>query len=274
VAGSTVGIFGTGVMAGGIAALCLDHGLDLVLLSNSPDRADRLRAELLESGAGGRVSTDRVDLHECSLLVEATVEDLSLKQAVLSEVEGIVRPDAVLATTTSSLSVTELGAALLRPERLVGLHFFNPVAKMKLVEVVGGVRSSDGALERAKEIAGALGKHPLVVPDAAGFLVNRLLIPYLNQAALLVERNVATAEDIDTAMKLGARHPMGPLALIDLIGADVCAAIGRSLERDFHRTSDSPPPELRRRVALGWLGRKTGRGYYRYGPGGRRRRRT
>ena len=259
-----VGIFGTGVMAYGLARLCLSAGSMLIVASSSAGRADDLRARLLEDHPDGQVSTDRGGLNECSFLLEATVEDLDAKRAVLAEIEGLVPAGAILATTTSSLSITEIASPLRRPERFLGLHFFNPVHRMPLVEVVRGLRTEDRSLRRGEELAAALGKVPLRVPDRAGFLVNRLLIPYLNQAARVVETGYASVDEVDVAMTLGARHPMGPFALMDLIGLDVCLAIGRSLEEEFHRTCDSPPPELRRRVSLGLLGRKTGQGYHRY----------
>ena len=258
-----IGLFGTGVMARGIAALCLENGLFVVLMSASPPRA----ADLADSlQANGTVSTDPDDLRTCSLFLEATVEALDPKARALRVGEERLPEDAILASTTSSLSITELASCLRRPERMIGLHFFNPVHRMPLVEVVAGLRTDRSALERGRDFAHALGKRPLRVPDGPGFLINRLLIPYLNQAARLAESGYATTEDIDRAMTFGAGHPMGPFGLIDLIGADVVQAIGRSLEESFHRSCDGPSPELRRRVALGWLGRKTGRGYFDYQP--------
>jgi 3-hydroxybutyryl-CoA dehydrogenase len=262
-ASGRVGLFGTGVMANGIAVLCLENNLDVVLLSGSAKRAEAMAESL---GDGDRVSTDPAKLAGCSMFLEATTEAVEPKARALRAAEELLPPDAVLASTTSSLSITALGAALERPERMIGLHFFNPVNRMPLVEVVAGLRTDQTAVGRGRDFVHALGKRPLWVPDGAGFLVNRLLIPYLNQAARLVESGFATARDVDRAMSLGAGHPMGPFALIDLIGADVVQAIGRSLEDAFHRTSDAPPPELRRRVALGWLGRKNGRGYFEYPP--------
>jgi 3-hydroxybutyryl-CoA dehydrogenase len=212
------------------------------------------------------VTTDPESLRECSLFLEATVEDHRPKIEALVRAERLLSEDAVLASTTSSLSITALAACLDRPERMIGLHFFNPVHRMPLVEVVAGLRTGSAAVERGRTFAHALGKRPLRVPDGSGFLVNRLLIPYLNQAVRLAGSGYASAEDIDLAMTIGAGHPMGPFALIDLIGADVCVAIARSLDDTYHRTCDAPPPDLRRRVSLGWLGRKAGRGYYAYPP--------
>ncbi len=261
-----IGLFGTGVMAKGLASLCAANGFDLVVLSASPGRADALRAEVLEANPGGGVSTDPRDLKDCSLFLEATVEEIEPKRRALTMAEPLLPPDAVVASATSSLSITELASFLEWPERMIGLHFFNPVHRMPLVEVVSGLRTEPAAVEHGRDFAHALGKRPLRVPDGAGFLVNRLLIPYLNQAVRLVESGYTTVEDVDRAMVIGAGHPMGPFALIDLIGADVCVAIGRSLEDAYHRTSDAPPPDLRRRVGVGWLGRKTGRGYCEHPP--------
>jgi 3-hydroxybutyryl-CoA dehydrogenase len=264
-----VAIVGTGVMATGIARLCLGHGYGVVILSSS-GRADEVAAMLKQEAEdpAASVSTDRAGLTGCSLLIEATVEELPAKRAALQGAEPSLPPDAVLASTTSSLSITEVASGLKRPERFLGLHFFNPVHRMRLVEVVAGMRTGDAAVEAAMRFARGLGKEPLKVPDRAGFLVNRLLIPYLNNAARLVEGGMATVGDVDQAMQLGAGHPLGPFGLIDLIGADVVLAIARSLTAEFHRDSDAPSPELRRRVSLGLLGRKTGRGYYQYPPKG------
>jgi 3-hydroxybutyryl-CoA dehydrogenase len=263
-----IGVYGTGVMAAGIASVTVASGFAVVLSSGSRERADALRVRLLDEVPEGRVSTDRSDLSACGILIEATVEDLEAKREVLRQMEALVEEDALMATTTSSLSVTELAAGLRRPGRFLGVHFFNPVAKMALVEVVAGQGTERSALERGSEFARALGKQPLTVGDRAGFLVNRLLIPYLNQAARLVESGVASVQDVDAAMTLGAAHPMGPFALIDLIGIDVCLAIGRSLYDEYHRTSDAPSHGLKSRAAFGFLGRKTGRGYYDYPPRG------
>jgi 3-hydroxybutyryl-CoA dehydrogenase len=254
-----VGLFGTGVMATGIARLCLEAGMGVVILSADRTRADDLAASLAERSASDGVSTDPADLGECTFFLEATVEAVEPKTAALRLADDRLAADVVVASTTSSLSITALAASLRRPERMIGLHFFNPVHRMPLVEVVAGTRTEPASVDRGRQLAHALGKRPLPVPDRAGFLVNRLLIPYLNQAARLAESGFATVEDVDRA-----GHPLGPFGLIDLIGADVVQAIGLSLEEEFHRTCDAPPPELRRRVALGWLGRKTGRGYYPY----------
>jgi 3-hydroxybutyryl-CoA dehydrogenase len=255
---------GTGVMATGIARLCAETGSAIVLRSRSPERAAEAARSVIDHVPGASVSTDETDLRGCAIVIEATVEELDAKRDALAAIEPMVAPDALLATSTSSLSITELATALERPERFVGVHFFNPVHRMLLVEVVAGMRTTQDSVDRGAAFAERLGKRPVRVPDRAGFLVNRLLIPYLNQAARLVEESYANLEDVDMAMQLGAGHPMGPFALIDLIGADVVAAIGRSLHEEFKHLSEAPSPDLLRRIALGWLGRKAGRGYYDY----------
>jgi 3-hydroxybutyryl-CoA dehydrogenase len=267
-AGRTIGVFGTGVMAHGIARLCLQHGYDVVVLSSSPPRAEGLRARLtreVEHHEGaGTASCEEATLGRATILVEATVEELEAKWRALRAVEAALPDDAILATTTSSLSVTALASELVRPDRALGLHFFNPVHRMKLVEVVAGVRTAPWALERGRAFAQGIGKHPLTVPDRAGFIVNRLMITYLNGAARLVESGAASVEDVDTAMTLGTAHPLGPFALIDLIGADVVAAIDRSVHQETKDPVDAPSPGLLRQVSAGRLGRKTGRGYHTY----------
>ena len=264
---TTIGLFGTGVMARGIAELCLANGLSVVVRSSSDERAASFRDELLSGTDVAEVSCDPRELGRCGLFLEATVEEFEPKAAALREAEPLLPPHALVASTTSSLSITALASCLERPERMVGLHFFNPVHRMPLVEVVAGLRTSEEAVQKGRDFAHALGKRPLRVPDGAGFLVNRLLIPYLNQAVRLVESGYATVEDVDKAMVIGAGHPMGPFALIDLIGADVCVAISKSLDEAYHRASDAAPPILQRRISIGWLGRKTGRGYYGYDRG-------
>lgn len=235
------------------------------MLSRSPERADELRVRLAHGGRSEAVRSGEDGLGECELFIEATVESLEAKRPVLRDAEARLPEHAIVATTTSSIPVTILAAELRAPDRFVGIHFFNPVQRMKLVEVVSGVRTAETVADRAVAFAAALGKTPIRVRDRAGFLVNALLISYLNRAARLVESGVASPEDVDRAMVLGAGHPIGPFALIDLIGADVTAAIGRTLHEESKRPGDMPSPELKRRVALGILGRKTGRGYYEYG---------
>jgi 3-hydroxybutyryl-CoA dehydrogenase len=258
----SVAILGSGVMAEGIARACVGREFDVVVVAGSPERADALCSRLLAGAPHAVVSAGPEGLAGCSILVEATVESMEAKRPALELAENRLAATALMASTTSSLSVTELAGGLRFPERFLGLHFFNPVDRMRLVEVVGGVRTSAEAEERGAEWARALGKVPVRVKDRAGFLVNRLLIPYLNEAARLAEANLATPEEIDMAMRLGAAHPMGPFELIDLIGADVCLAVGRSLFDEYHGIAHAPSPEIRRRVALGLLGRKSGRGYY------------
>lgn len=264
----SIGVFGTGVMAHGIARISLQHGYDVVVLSNSLERADRLRArlerDLADDPAAGSVTCDRARLADVGVLVEATVEDPAVKADALALIEPATRDEAVIATTTSSLSVTALGAALRRPDRFLGLHFFNPVSRMKLVEVVATLATSEQTVARGRAFVERIGKRAVGAPDRAGFIVNRLMISYLNGATRLVESGGATVEDVDAAMRLGAAHPLGPFALIDLVGADIVAAIGDSLFADTRENLHAPSPGLRRQVASGNLGRKTGRGYHVY----------
>ena len=265
---STIGVFGTGVMAHGIALISLHHGFDVVVLSNSAARAehlrDRLAREVERDPNPGAVSCDESALARAELFIEATVEEMGAKEAALARVAPTMGDDAVIATTTSSLSVTALGASLRRPERFLGLHFFNPVSRMKLVEVVATVATSDATLARGRTFVDRIGKRAVAVPDRAGFIVNRLMISYLNGATRLVESGAATVEDVDQAMRLGLAHPLGPFALIDLVGADIVAAIGRSLYGETGESLHAPSPGLLRQVASGGLGRKTGRGYHQY----------
>jgi len=268
----TVGVFGTGVMAHGVALICLHHGHNVVVLSNSTERAEHLRARLAHEverdGSPRSVTRDEGALSGAELFVEATVEEVDVKRDVLARVERLLPDRAVIATTTSSLSVTELGATLARPERFLGLHFFNPVSRMRLVEVVATSDTSRETVTRAHAFVNRIGKRPVHVPDHAGFIVNRLMSSHLNGATRLVESGAATVEDVDTAMKLGLAHPLGPFALIDLVGADIVAAIGDSLYAETKEELHAPSAGLRRQAASGHLGRKTGRGYHDY-PGKR-----
>ena len=265
---STIGVFGTGVMAHGIALICLHHGFDVVVVSGTAGRAEHLRDRLAHEAerdpTPAAVTCDEAGLARAELFVEATVEEAGAKQAALARVEPALAEEALIATTTSSLSVTALGASLRRPERFLGLHFFNPVSRMKLVEVVATVVTSDDALARGRAFVDRIGKRAVAVPDRAGFIVNRLMISYLNGATRLVEGGAATVEDVDQAMKLGLAHPLGPFALIDLVGADIVAAIGRSLYEETGEALHAPSPGLLRQVASGRLGRKAGGGYHRY----------
>lgn len=279
---TTVGVVGTGVMASGIAEVAAKAGHEVILRGRSETAIKRAKTALsksmekavakgrLEQDAAdailGRITTsvDFADLAECDLVVEAVAEELDLKLGIFGELDHATKPEAILATTTSSLPVVDLAAGTDRPERVLGLHFFNPAPVMKLVEVVRTVATSDEVVERATGWARAIGKHPVQCRDRAGFIVNYLLFPYLNDAVHMHEEGYSTPQDIDTAMKLGCGHPMGPFELMDIVGLDVTLAILDSLHGEFRQRRFAPAPLLEHMVSAGYLGRKTGRGFYEY----------
>ena len=282
---AAVGVVGLGTMGAGIAEVFARGGLDVTAVEVDDELLAAGRARLegslqravdrgrLDADEGARIgerlhfTTARADLSGCDLVVEAVPERLELKTGLFEELDRICPPHTVLATNTSSLAVTAIAAATARPGRVVGMHFFNPAPVMRLVEVVRTVLAEDDAVDAVVEVAARCGKTPVVVGDRAGFIANALLFGYLNDAALMAERQHATVADIDAAMTAAAGLPMGPLALMDMIGLDVCLEV---LEVMFGETRDrryAPAPLLRRLVLARLLGRKTGRGYYRYGEG-------
>lgn len=278
----TVGVVGTGLMASGIAEVAAKAGNEVTLRGRSEASIKKAKGAIqksldkavsrgkLEQAAAdeilGRVTTtlEFSDLAECDLVVEAVAEDLGVKEEIFRELDKALKPDAVLATTTSSLSVVDLAAATDRPDRVVGLHFFNPAPIMKLVEVVRTVATADEVEELATAWTAAIGKHPVRCRDRAGFIVNFLLFPYLNDAVTMHEEGYGTPQDIDTAMKLGCGHPMGPFELMDIVGLDVTHAILNSLHEEFRERRYAPAPLLEHMVRAGYLGRKSGRGFYDY----------
>jgi 3-hydroxybutyryl-CoA dehydrogenase len=279
----TIGVIGAGTMGSGIVQVGALAGLSVAML----DVDDKRVAKGRDAVAGGlerlvkksklsaaerdaalarlRGTTDYGTLSACDFIVEAATEDEPLKLKILRQLGAVAKDDAIIATNTSSISITKLGAAMKRPARFVGLHFFNPVPVMALVEVVRGRQTGDSTVEAAVALAKCLGKTPVVVKDSPGFVVNRLLCPMLNEAALAYGEGIATAQDIDEAMKLGCNHPIGPLALADLIGLDVLLAVMEVFHRDFKDPKYRPAPLLKEMVAAGKLGRKTGRGFHTYG---------
>ncbi len=243
-----IGVVGAGTMGAGIAELAAEAGIEVQVYD--PD----------ESVAG---STDMQDLRGCTLVVEAAPERLELKRELFARLDALTRPDVVLSSNTSSISITALGAATNRPDKVLGMHFMNPVPLMKLVEVIRALTTSDETGQAVVAFAQSLGKEPITAPDRPGFIVNRLLVPYLFDAIRLYEKGSASREDIDTAMRLGLAHPMGPLTLADLIGLDTLLAIGEVLREAFPADSRYEAPKLLRDlVAEGKLGTKSGGGFY------------
>ena len=201
---------------------------------------------------------------DCDLVVEAAIENMKIKKEIFAELDNICKPETILASNTSSLSITEVASATSRPEKVIGMHFFNPAPVMKLVEIIRGMATSQETFDTVKELSLAIAKEPVEVAEAPGFVVNRILIPMINEASFILQEGIASVEDIDTAMKFGANHPMGPLALGDLIGLDVCLAIMDVLYNETGDTKYRASSTLRKYVRAGWLGRKTGRGFYNY----------
>jgi 3-hydroxybutyryl-CoA dehydrogenase len=275
-------IIGAGTMGAGIAQVFASGGFEVVLrdikeefiekglgyikgnLDRSVKKEKLTQAQADEIFARLNGTTDISLAKDVDLIVEAAVEDMEIKKKIFQELDEICGPDTIFATNTSSLSITEVAASTKRPDKVIGMHFFNPAPVMKLVELIKAITTSDETFEKVKAIAEQVGKTPVDVAEAPGFVVNRILIPMVNEAVGILANGVATAEDIDTAMKLGANHPMGPLALGDLIGLDVCLAIMEILQEEFGNNKYRPHPLLKKYVRAGWLGRKSGRGFYTY----------
>jgi 3-hydroxybutyryl-CoA dehydrogenase len=277
-----LGIVGSGIMGSGIAEVAAKAGAEVVLRSRKQETADamvvgldrslsrqveRNRLEEAEATAvRGRVSAtaDLEALADCDMVLESVVEDLAVKKQLFVELDRIVKDGAILATNTSTLPVVEMAVETARPERVVGIHFFNPAPAMALVEVVRTLVSSAETVEEAVAFAARCGKEPVVVEDRAGFIVNALLFPYLNNAVRMLENRTASRDDIDAAMKGGCNFPMGPLALLDLVGLDTSVAILDALYAEFRDPNYAAVPLLRRMVAAGHLGRKSNQGFYDY----------
>lgn len=277
-----VAVIGAGIMGNGIAQVCALAGLDVTLIDISQQALEKglatltgnldrqLRKDVIsaadKAGALARIqlSTDYAVLAGVDLVIEAATENLELKKRILQQVDGVAGAECIIATNTSSLSITELGAALSRPAHFIGLHFFNPVPMMALVEVIRGLQTSDATQAAAVAVSERIGKSAVSVRNRPGFVVNRLLCPMLNEAIFVLQDDLASAEDIDTAMRLGCNHPIGPLALADLIGLDTLLAAMQSLYVGFDDPKYRPAPLLKEMVLAGYLGRKSGRGFYTY----------
>ena len=278
----SVGVIGAGTMGNGIAQVCALAGLKVVMLDINDAAVDRgftqikrsldrmLKKETLTAEqkdlALQRIqgSTSYADLNGLSLVIEAATENQAIKEKILQQIDETVGKDTIIATNTSSLSITQLAALNSLPERFIGMHFFNPPPLMALVEVIRGLQTSDQTHDAIIAMAKAIGKEPITVKNSPGFVVNRILLPMINEAFFVLSEGLASAEDIDAGMKLGCNQPIGPLALADLIGLDTCLAIMEVYFDNFNDSKYRPCPLLREMVAAGYLGRKTGRGVYHY----------
>ena len=278
----TIGIVGAGQMGTGIAQVCAAAGLTVVL--NDVDAGalarglDRLAANYERLVSKGKITAAEAadaiarvkavpqldTFAACDVLIEAATENVRIKQQIVRDLAAVAKPDAIMATNTSSVSITKLAATLADPSRFVGMHFFNPVPAMTLVEVIRGMQTSDATFDATVALAERLGKAAIQVKNAPGFVVNRILVPMINEAVFVLQEGAARADEIDTGMRLGANHPMGPLALADLIGLDTVLSIMEVIHREFEDSKYRPAPLLREMVDAGYLGRKTKRGFYSY----------
>ncbi len=275
-------VLGAGTMGAGIVQAFAQKGCEVIVRDIKDEFVDRgiagITKGLDKQVAKGRMTeevkeeilsrisgtTDMKLASDCDLVVEAAIENMKIKKEIFAELDAICKPETILASNTSSLSITEVASATKRPDKVIGMHFFNPAPVMKLVEIIKGIATSDETFDAVKALSVEIGKEPVEVKEAPGFVVNRILIPMINEASFILQEGIASVEDIDNAMKYGANHPMGPLALGDLIGLDVCLAIMDVL---FNETGDSKYRAsgiLRKYVRAGWLGRKSGKGFYDY----------
>jgi 3-hydroxybutyryl-CoA dehydrogenase len=278
----TVGVVGCGLMGSGIVEVCARAGYQVVvrevsqaLLDAGLARIDRSLAKAVARGKATQRDVDAAlarvkgtldlpDLSECDLVVEAAVENMAVKRDVFAELDRLLAPHAILASNTSSLCITEMAAVTQRGDKVLGIHFFNPVPVMPLIEFVRTILTSDETMEVAHQFGASLGKTMVTAKDTPGFIVNRLLIPYILDAVRIYQDGLATREDIDTAIKLGLHHPMGPLTLLDFVGLDTCLFIADAMFEEYKDPRFAAPPLLRRMVLAGHLGRKSGKGFYDY----------
>ncbi len=278
----SVGIIGAGTMGNGIAQACAVSGLNVIMvdineaavakgLSTIAGSLDRLikkekmtEAEKASALSRIKTSTNYQDFTGSQMVIEAATENYDLKIKILKQLDGIVSKDTIIASNTSSISITQMAAEVSNPQRFIGMHFFNPVPMMTLVEIIRGLQTDDQTHALVQEMSKVLGKEPITVKNAPGFVVNRILVPMINEAFFVLAEGLATPEDIDAGMKLGCNHPIGPLALADMIGLDTCLAIMDVYFKNFNDSKYRPCPLLREMVAAGYLGRKTGKGVYSY----------
>ncbi len=277
-----IGVIGAGTMGNGIAQTAANAGFEVVMCDVKPEFVERgienisksldrfvkkeTMTEVQKTEVLGRIrsTTDLNDLKDCSLVVEAATENFDIKKQIFEQLDTICGPEAILSSNTSSISITKIAAVTKRPDKVIGMHFFNPVPLMKLVEVIRGIATSDESYATVKALSEKLGKVPVECNDYPGFVSNRVLMPMINEAIFALHEGVATRESIDEIMKLGMNHPMGPLTLADFIGLDVCLAILNVLHEGIGDPKYRPCPLLKKYVDAGWLGRKSGRGFYEY----------
>lgn len=275
-------VLGAGTMGAGIVQAFAQKGYEVIVRDIKDEFVERgiagINKGLSKQVAKGKMTEEvkeeillrisgTTDINlaaDCDLVVEAAIENMKIKKEIFAELDKICKPEAILASNTSSLSITEVASATSRPDKVIGMHFFNPAPVMKLVEIIRGMATSQETFDAVKEASLAIGKEPVEVKEAPGFVVNRILIPMINEASFILQEGIASVEDIDTAMKYGANHPMGPLALGDLVGLDVCLAIMDVLYNETGDTKYRASSVLRKYVRAGWLGRKTGKGFYDY----------
>ena len=277
-----IGVIGSGTMGSGIASVFIENGYEVVMRANT-EKSIKKGLELIEKNLNSKIKKGKLteeekgnilkkltttidinDLKEVDIVIEAAVENMELKKVIFKELDEVVKKEAILATNTSSLSITEIALATTRPEKVIGMHFFNPATVMKLVEIINGIATSSETSNTIYKVCENIGKTPVKVEEAPGFIVNRILIPMINEAIGILGDGVASKEEIDTAMKLGAGHPMGPLQLSDLIGNDVVLYIMEILHSEFGDDKYRPHPLLRKMVRGNLLGRKTKKGFYDY----------
>ena len=280
---SNIGIVGAGTMGSGISqvAALTDHDIVMQDVSEEATRRglgainkslqrlvdrEKITADAKDTAIGKiKTTTDLSDLADCDLVIEAATENMAVKLSLFEQIDKVSRPETIIASNTSSLSLTKLASVSGRPDKVIGMHFFNPVPMMALVEIIRALQTSDDTFTRVDELTRELGKTPVSVKDSPGFVVNRMLVPMINEAVFILYEGLASADEIDAAMKLGAGHPMGPLALADMIGIDVCLYVMNILLEEFGDSKFRPCPLLKQMVDAGYLGKKSGKGFFDYG---------